>query len=146
MRKSFIILFAYLVLYHHKVDSQETGPRLIKFVNTESFLQDTTLSYILSLDLSYYRNKPVDTILNALPTNYSERVIHGMGNLKIARVLSVRYPGNIRVLIFVKDFSHMNPRNENCQWDINLFKQENVECIEVWNGTAFVSSIRCQQR
>jgi uncharacterized membrane protein len=144
MKKIAIII---LLSLHFSANANKVeGPRLIKFVNTVNFLQDTTLSYILSLDLSYYRNKPVDTILNALPTNYSERVIHGMGNLKIARVLSVRYPGNIRVLIFVKDFSHMNPRNENCQWDINLFKQENVECIEVWNGTAFVSSIRCQQR
>lgn len=141
-----IAILALLCFHFSANASKVEGRPLLQFINKESFLQDTTLSYILSLDLSYYRNMPVDSILNALPSNYSERVIHGMGNLKVARMLSVRYPGNIRVLIFVKDFSHMNPRNENCQWDINLFKKENAECIEVWNGTTFASSIRCQLR
>lgn len=106
--------------------------------------QDTTLTYLTTLSLTSFINKPVDSLLAILPINYTNRVIHGMGNLKYAKVLSVRYAGNIRVLIFVKNFVYMNPRSEIGQWDINLFKLENISCIEIWDNNSKVSSGSCE--
>jgi hypothetical protein len=111
---------------------------------TNVMQQDTTLAYLSTLDLEFFKNKPVDSLLTVLPLNYTNRIIHGMGNLKYARVLSVRYSGNIRVLIFVKNFVHMNPRSEACQWDINLFKLENITCVEIWNNNLKISSGGCE--
>lgn len=147
MKNKLLIAFIFIFVRYQVLANNLTDNRNLKLASSSTSLsfQDTTLTYLLSLNLDYYKNKPVDTLLASLPSNYTNRIIHGMGNLKVAKVLSVRYTGNIRVLIFVKDFTHLNPRSETLQWDINLFKEENIDCIEIWKDNVLASSGRCLQ-
>jgi hypothetical protein len=103
-------------------------------------ITDTIVPYLTSLDLNYYKNKPVDSFLTVLPTMYNSIVVQSLGNLKYARIIKVKYPENVRVLIFVKNFQYMNPRSETSHWDINLFKKENLACIEIWHGNNRVTT------
>lgn len=146
MKYKLLVAFTLYSVYTNATNNTTYKKENLLIPIVVSNYQDTTLSYLMTLDFSYYKNKTVDTFLSVLPANYVSRSIHGMRNLKYARVLSVKYTGNIRVLIFVDNFTHMNPRSETLQWDLNLFKQENIGCIEIWNGTLFVSSTRCKQR
>jgi hypothetical protein len=146
MKSKLIIAFIFFGSFGYASNSKDDIPGCIKFNPAKSIYQDTTLAYLMTLNLEHYKAKPVDSLLSVLPGNFTQRKIHGTGNLKIANVLSVRYSGNIRVLIFVTEFTHMNPRSETLQWNINLFRQEKIDCIEIWNGNTFVSSIRCRKR
>ena len=95
--------------------------------------RDTTdLPAILSLPLSSYIGKPVDSFFKKLPAGYSQLKVMSKDGSRYARYLLVKYD-SIRVLIFVKEFHHLTPKNHNMNWDINLFKMENVACIEIWN-------------
>jgi hypothetical protein len=103
---------------------------------TERVVVDTTLDYLLSLNLDSFNQKPVDSLLSVLPTNYLRMKIIGMGNLRSANTLQIIYPNNIGVLIKVKDFTHMNPHGWSHEWDLNLFKLERIKCTEIWDGAA----------
>lgn len=115
--KFLIILFAGVILGMSKIYSQ-----------------DTTLTYLSSLNLDFYKTKPVDTFLTKLPAGYIEMKILATHNPKIANVLSVLYPNKIFVWIYVYKFQFMNPRSETFIWDMILFKKENVHHIEVWKS------------
>ncbi len=146
MKMKLIIAFTFFGGFVFASNSNVDIPGCIKLNPAKSIYQDTTLAYLMTLNLEHYKTKPVDSLLLVLPGNFTQRKIHGTGNLKIANILSVRYSGNIRVLIFVTEFTHMNPRSEILQWDMNLFRHEKIDCIEIWNGNTFVSSTRCRKR
>lgn len=93
---------------------------------------DTLLTYLSSLNVDYYIGKPVDSFFKKLPAGYSQLKVMSKDGSRYARYLLVKYD-SIRVLIFVKEFHHLTPKNHNMNWDINLFKMENVACIEIWN-------------
>ena len=93
---------------------------------------DTTLTYLSSLDLSVYQNRPVDSFLTKIPNTYTSTKIFSVGNPKYADVLSVSYPNKIFAWVYVYDFIYMNPRSETFSWDISLFKKEKVDHIEIW--------------
>lgn len=101
----------------------------VKEKNSQVSFQDTTLAYLLSLDLNYYINKPVDSILSVLPDNFTFRKIAGWGNAWYARVLFVRYADSSLIAIFVKEFTHMDRYSSTMTWDLDLFKKELVYCI-----------------
>ena len=94
---------------------------------------DTTLAYLLSLDLEYYKGKPIDSLLAVLPVNYIDRRITGWDNFFYAKMLYIRYPDSSTVLIVVKDFIHLTQRySREMNWDFNLFRKETIFCIEIY--------------
>ena len=99
---------------------------------------DTTLTYLLSLNLNDYRNSAVDSFLSILPANYQSKKVIGGGRPKYADALMVVYPNEIVVFIVVRTFTHMNPKSNTLQWNINLFKLENIDHIEIHNGSSCV--------
>ena len=96
-------------------------------------VNDTTLAYILSLDLEYYKGKPIDSLLAVLPTNYTYRKIGGWDDYFYAKQLFIRYPDSSLVVIVVKDFVHLTQRySREMNWDFNLFRKETIFCIEIY--------------
>lgn len=119
MKKHFIIIVFFLTVFNYNSFSQ-TG--------------DTTLTYLSSLNLDTYKNKPVSSFLAVIPNNYIRIRIGAPGNPKIAQILSVRYANNVYAWIYVYKFQYMNPRSETMSWDINLFRKENIHHIEIWKA------------
>ena len=99
---------------------------------------DTLLTYLSSLDLTYYSDKPVDSFLKKLPSGYSQMKVLDKDGSRYARYFWVKYD-TIRIMIYVKEFHHLTPRNHDRNWDINLFRMENLACIEIWNRRRRVS-------
>ncbi|MBL7702419.1 MAG: hypothetical protein JNM14_09220 [Ferruginibacter sp.] len=95
---------------------------------------DTTLTYLVSLNLEYYKNKPVDSFIAVIPTNYLNMRIASPGNPKYAEVLSILYANKVFAWIYVYNFQFMNPRSETMTWDMNLFRKENIHHIEIWKA------------
>ncbi len=111
----------------------KAGSTTSVLIKEKSDVNDTTLAYLLSLDLEYYKGKPIDSLLAVLPANYSDRRIGGWDNAFYARLLYVRYPDSSMVVIIVKDFTHLTQRySREMNWDFNLFRKETIFCIEIY--------------
>ena len=109
------------------------GLSLNKITKQNKNINETTLAYLLSLNLEYYKGKPVDSLLAVLPANYSYRRIGGWDNSFYAKRLAVRYPDSSLVIIIVKDFTHLTQRySRERNWDFNLFKKEKIFCIAIY--------------
>lgn len=113
----------------------EYSPRLTQYNQVPT---DTTLSLLMNINLVSYNNKQVDSFLTVLPANYIKLKIVGGGRPRYADALLVLYPNNVTVHIIVRNFSHMNPKSNVLQWDINLFKMENIDHIEIHAGPVCV--------
>jgi hypothetical protein len=93
---------------------------------------DTTLTYLSSLNLEIYKNKPIDSFLVKIPANYSQLKVMSADNPKYARILGVKYTNGVFIYIYAHNFRFINPRSETFSWDLNLFRKEDVLRIEVW--------------
>lgn len=103
------------------------------FIKEKNSVNDTTLAYLLSLNLDYYKGKPIDSLLAVLPANYTDRRISGWDNFFYAKMLYIRYPDSSTVLIVVKDFVHLTQRySREMNWDFSLFRKETIFCIEIY--------------
>jgi hypothetical protein len=105
---------------------------LSNFIYSQS--PDSTLTFLASLNLSTYKDNPVDSFLTKVPGGYIEMKVLASHNPKIANVLSVLYPNKIYVWVYVYKFQFMNPRSETFTWNMILFRKENVHHIEVWKN------------
>ena len=101
---------------------------------TFSQTPDTTLSFLSSLNLNTYKNKPIDSFLIKIPSNYLEMKIMSADNPKYARILAVKYADKVFLYIYAHNFHFMNPRSETFTWNMALFRKEDVEHIEVWKA------------
>lgn len=106
--------------------------------NTVCF-QDTLLTYLSSLNLASFEDKPVDTFIAKIPTNYTSMKIFGGSREDYAGVLIIEYPGNVFIKVRVFEFTHMNPANPNKlppsqAWNLALFRKEKVGYIIVYNN------------
>ena len=95
---------------------------------------DTTLAYLSTLNVTFYVDKPIDTFLLKIPTNYINMKVMSSDNPKYARILSVLYADKVTLYIYAHNFRFINPRSETFTWDITLFRKEDIEHIEVWKN------------
>ncbi|MBK8611491.1 MAG: hypothetical protein IPL84_16520 [Chitinophagaceae bacterium] len=95
---------------------------------------DTALTYLSALNLNLYKNKPIDTFLLKVPSNYVSMKIISSDNPKYARILTVLYADKVTFYIYAHNFHYMNPRSETFTWDMALFRKEDVHHIEVWKA------------
>ena len=70
--------------------------------------------------------------------------IMGWHNLRRPDVLYVSYPDSVFLAVFVNKFRYMDPNGSgnnppNLNWDINLFKKEDISYIVAFNGTQCIN-------
>lgn len=97
------------------------------------------ISYLGQMNVQSYYGKPVDSFLLAIPANLYNMKIYGgsnsQGALFRASEMVVNFlpvgdcPG---VVIHVRQFTHMNRYSPTATWDVNLFRQEKIDRMEVW--------------
>lgn len=93
---------------------------------TSAQTSDTTLNALLAIDENQFIGKPVDSIMAALPSGYIQIKIFAGGHQYTARKIGVMYPNRVWVELHVREFTHMNPRNDNKAWDIALMRKEKL--------------------
>lgn len=136
MKKILLVLvIVFIVEKASAIDIVLTKDFYIEINNYKQFPTDTTLDFLMTLNLVNYEDSPVDSFLSILPTNYLRRKIVGGGRPRYADALLVLYPNKVTVHIIVRQFVHMNPKSNTLQWDINLFKLEDIDHIEIHNGS-----------
>jgi len=93
---------------------------------------DSNYYYLNNLDFNYYLNKPIDSLLSAVPLFVSSQLkIYGELTTNKARVLELTYPNQVRLYVYTKNFQFMNPVDPSRIWDVTLFRKENAFYIEL---------------
>ena len=105
-------------------------------VENQSVFDTTKLSQILSLQLSSYIGKPVDSLLQALPSGYSARSFMPVGIGYAIGVDQSYFTGefnNCAIQIYVNSWQYMAfpNRTPTSTWNWNLAKQETISFIKV---------------
>ena len=106
---------------------------------------DTTLKKLLLINYTAYKGHTVDSLIKALPANYTKMSIAASHRGEYGNILVVHYANKISVGIKVKTFKYFNPWLDFTkplpnQWDANipLFKKEAIAyCIVTQGPTCY---------
>ena len=104
----------------------------------DSYSQSTnsTLDSLLAVNENQFINKPLDSIINMLPTGYTKMVIRGFRNT--ARFITLGYPNKVWIELHVREFIHMNPDDSNRVWNLSLMRQEKLYKTVIYkNNTCY---------
>jgi hypothetical protein len=101
--------------------------------------QDTLRAYLISLNLSTFTGKAVDSMLIKIPANYNFIQILPGDQMKKAHFLSIKYSNGISIGIFVKNFRYMNPNPPSSNWSLIQFKKEDINRIEIFDGVSCIN-------
>ena len=93
------------------------------------------IANISSINLPFYYNKPINTFLADLADAYPGYILGKVyGNqIRWGKKINVYYGNDIAFIIVVKTFQFMNPFSLTGNVDVNLFRQENINRIELRN-------------
>lgn len=83
---------------------------------------DSVVSQLLRIDESLFINKPLDSIIAKLPSGYISMKVYGLR--ATARMLLFLYPNRVWIELHVRQFSYMNPVDENKVWNALLMRNE----------------------
>jgi hypothetical protein len=102
---------------------------------------DTTtypISTLAGVNWTVYYNRSINNFLydlDKLFPGYILGKIYPKDRISMAGRINVYYGNGIAFIITVSKFQHMNPSSHDGSWDINLFRQENISQIELWDNT-----------
>lgn len=96
---------------------------------------DSTINALLAIDENQFIDKPLDSIISKLPSGYIRIKVYAGGHQYTARCLNVLYPNQVWIDLHVRDFSHINPRNDNKTWDITLMRKEKLYKTVIYKHT-----------
>jgi hypothetical protein len=104
---------------------------ILNKIDTSSY----PLSVYTSIDFAFYTNKSINTFLAYLDMNapgYEISTIYSRDNPRRAARINIYYASNITFVLTVKDFQFVNPFSSDRNWDIVLFRQENICAIDLY--------------
>lgn len=97
------------------------------------------ITFLQQMNIDSFYGMPVDSFLLAVPSNlynlkvyggsHSQGAIFRASKMKIDFVQDGHGPG---VIIYVREFTHMNRYSSTATWDVNLFRQEKIYRIDVY--------------
>lgn len=94
---------------------------------------DSTANKLIGINETLWVGKPLDSLINALPSGYTSMKVFGIRNT--ARFLGIRYPNRIFIELNVREFHFMEPNDPNWIWNVNLMRKEKLHSITVYYGT-----------
>jgi hypothetical protein len=97
------------------------------------------ITFLQQMDINSFYDMPVDSFLSAIPSNFYNLKVYGGSNsqgaifrasrMKVDFVQDGHGPG---VIIYVREYTHMNRYSPTGTWDVNLFRQEKIYRIDVY--------------
>ncbi len=128
-KKIFLIILVFSIV-------NTAHARLNKKFDSRNFhlKQDTLVQYLSSLNLLQFMGNPIDSFLARIPLNYDTiRILPG-DQMKKAHMLYLKYSNGVTIEIYVKHFRNMNPDPPISNWNITLFRKEELDHIEIYQG------------
>jgi len=124
MKIKIVILFCILLnLCSCNLDSK-------KFGNKKLNDKDKLIDSISSLNIYKFVGKNVSEFLNIISDKPS-----------VASSLDVYYYGGIYIELIPKEFKYMNTFNEFGEWNIEDFKKEKIDKINIYKNDILIKSI-----
>jgi hypothetical protein len=132
-----ILITALLSINFLAIAHKEDFEHRIEMASSMYVQNDTNIAIldsILSINLSDYIGKPVDSLLSHLPKSAHVMRIKPADNPNLANRIIITYQNWYWVQIVVDNFSFMNQYDPQRLWDITLFKKETISWIFVDQG------------
>lgn len=96
---------------------------------------DSRVNALMAINESHYIGKPLDSIIAVLPAGYIEMKIIASTHRYTARKIRVKYANEVWIELHVREFTHMNPRDENRIWNITLMRKEKLYKTVIYKHT-----------
>lgn len=110
------------------------------------------IGYLQQMNVESFYSQPVDSFLSAIPANFYNMKVYSSAATKPPRLKASYLVVNFTdshygptVIIYVKDYTHINKYSQDGTWDVNLFRQERIERIEVWRDQNTCINGDCMQ-
>ena len=136
MKIKIIILFCVLInICSCNLDSK-------KFETKSSNNSDKLSDSISSLNINKYVGKNVSEFLKDEKfSNYRKIYIVG-DKPSVASSLDVFYNGGIYIKLIPKKFKYMNTFSEYGEWNIEDFKKERIDVINIYKNDVLIKSVK----
>ncbi len=118
MKKYIISLIVLVIMFSNKTIAQTN---------------DSVVNRLLQIDESLFINKPLDSIIAKLPSGYISMKVYGLR--ATARSLVFLYPNRVWIDLHVRQFSYMNPVDENKVWNALLMRKEPLFKTAIYKGS-----------
>lgn len=128
----FLILLFFIVIFSNVSKSEEIYSNTTEPLKTSP--SDTLLIFFSTIDLHYYYGKPVDSFILVIPKVADSIKILPQTKIQYASYLQLEFDSSFFVRIYVKDFQQMNPFSTTGNWNVNLFRMENVYRISIYRN------------
>ena len=135
MKKYFLLIF---LIATKNVLSNSILPHKKYQISINSIIDTAVypIANISSINLPFYYNKPINIFLADLADAYPGCIlssIYANDNLRMGTRVNVYYSNHMGFVLIVKNFQYMNSFSPTGNFDINLFRKENIHRIELWN-------------
>ncbi len=147
MKKLSIILSLLIsITFTVKAEINNTAKIHRQQVNViDSLPCDSLTNYLRQIAIANFYGTPVDSFLAAIPNIPVNMFVSSckMGRVSMynACYLQVSYCSDLVIRIYVQNFTHMNPYSATLNWNINLFRQENIHKISVFKDNKCINGL-----
>ncbi len=88
---------------------------------------------INKIDVDSYKNKPVELLLSDIGEDFTDYKFIDDPPLKLIGC-QFNYKNDIRVMVYISSFEHVERFNADRKWELNNFKNEKVLDIKIVKG------------
>lgn len=100
------------------------------------------IANLSAFDWASYLNRPINELLAELDNSYPGYIVgtvYANERLRMAARINIYYGQGRALILSVSHFQLLNPYSQDGgPWDVDLFKQEKISAIELWNNTVCV--------
>jgi len=111
---------------------------LVFFISIEGIKAQTVRDSILAVNFTYYLDKPIDSLINKLPTTYDSIYTRaGSSTFKGAKIVLKYSNSNTWVYIYPGTHDYFTPLNSpynppHIAWPLHLVRKEKTWMVVVW--------------
>ena len=129
----FFLLIANISFGRTKTTESAKSSTFLQQIDTATY----PINRFTNIDYAFYIGHPINTFLddlNEINPGFVLGPIFSPHKIAYGTAINVHYANNLFIYIHVNQFQFTRPYIPNRAYDINLFRQENIGEIELWNN------------
>jgi hypothetical protein len=136
--QKFLFLMAIVFVMNPNAQAENSTITVTSFSRVDTIPSNQLTSFLQQMNIPSFYGKAVDSFIVAVDAIPYEMKIYGGHESREAMLnasyLWYKFSGGQIIRIYVAEFTHMNRYSPTGTWDINLFKKEKIDKIEVWRN------------
>jgi hypothetical protein len=143
LKKRFLLCMLFSISVSANAMSASDNEIKLKSIVVDTLQPDSLHWYLRYLNVRNYYGLTVDTFLSTIPNNPTSMFVSscqmGKTSMYNACYLQVSYHPDIVLRIYVNNFTHLPRYSATLNWDVGLFRQENIFRISVYKDHSCIN-------